>query len=185
MATNNTNPAFPSKQSFKTIEMPSSNLTAPFTLYYAAYSICATMVRMTYALRGEPEEGRPDMTLQLEEINISPQNPEQLTEFYLCKVNPDGQVPVLANDDLLPKPMPESVDITWYLCDWYPSLIPAEHRTIIQEMIKELHEINYGVLTFGSGSEHPLRLEDKIQQILDQGNISAEYGSALEHKSHM
>ncbi|KAF2995482.1 hypothetical protein E8E14_003867 [Neopestalotiopsis sp. 37M] len=141
------------------------------------------MVRTTFAMRGPPREGLPDMDMHFELVDISSKNPEQLTEHFLCKVNRDGQVPVLTNDEHLPKPMPESVDISFYLCDWYPRLLPREHEAVIRSLIKELHEINYGVLTFGTASKHPTKLVDKVEELLQQPALSDAYRSALERKA--
>ena len=163
----------------------SLNLSSPFTLYYATYSICATMVRLTFAFRGPPKSSNPDMTFQIYAIDISPEKAEQLSEFYLCKVNPNGQVPTLANDELLEKPMPQSLDISYYLCDWYPRLLPKEHEVVIRQLLKELHEINFGVLTFGVGSKHPGKLLARVKELLGQEGIPEQYQKALERKANL
>ncbi|ETS87868.1 hypothetical protein PFICI_01696 [Pestalotiopsis fici W106-1] len=157
--------------------------SSPFCLYYATYSICATMVRTTFAMRGPPREGLPDMDMRFQLVDISPENPEQLSEDFLCKVNRDGQVPVLTNEQHLTEPMPESVDISYYICDWYPQLLPKEHEAVIRSLVQELHQINYGVLTFGPGSRHPTRLVAKVEELLEQPGLSESYRSALERKA--
>lgn len=125
------------------------------------------------------------MDMRFELVNISPDNPEQLSEHFLCHVNREGQVPVLTNKPLLPEPMPESVDISYYICAWYPRLLPREHEAVIRSLVHELHEINYNVLTFGPGSQHPTRLAAKVEELLCQPEISDAYRHALEHKAHM
>ncbi|KAI0168079.1 hypothetical protein BJ166DRAFT_521413 [Pestalotiopsis sp. NC0098] len=143
------------------------------------------MVRTTFAMPGPPKQGLPDMDMRFELVNISPDNPEQLSEHFLCHVNREGQVPVLTNKPLLPEPMPESVDISYYICAWYPRLLPREHEAVIRSLVHELHEINYGVLTFGLGSQHPTRLAAKVEELLCQPEISDAYRHALEHKAHI
>lgn len=118
-------------------------------------------------------------------ISLSPDNPEQLTEFFLCKINPDGQVPVLANDALFKNPMPEAIDITWYICEWYPLLLPLEHERTIRELITKLHNINFAVLTFRPQAQNPERLRKRVEQLLQHESTSDEYRRALQHKSQL
>lgn len=162
--------------------MSTRKLSTPFTLYEADYSICAITVRITHAMRGEPRPDYPDMNWLTKTISISPENPEQLSEFYLCKVNTLGQVPVLVNDALLPSPIPDSVSITWYLCEWYPDLLPPQHAKKIKELIHELHQINIGALTTGGSSKYPTELLAKARELLQQNDISNTYKSVLENK---
>lgn len=163
--------------------MAATDLTAPFTLYHTLYSIRALMTRITFAMRGAPRSGYPDMNLQQHEMDLGATSPDQLTEFFLCKVNPDGTVPALTNDKLLPEPLHESLDIAWYLCEWYPGLLPPEHEPEIRKLIGELHEINFPVLTFGPSDRHALDLDNDVQKILGRNDISDEYRKALQHKS--
>lgn len=163
--------------------MSSNELTSPFTLYHTLYSIRALMIRMMFALRGPPRSDRPEMNMRLTEIDLGAVKPEQLTEFYLCNVNPDGTVPALTNNALLPKPLHETLDISWYLCHWYPSLLPQERETEIRGLIRELHEIGFPVLTFGPKDHHALDLDEDVKKILSRTDISDEYRKALEYKS--
>lgn len=163
--------------------MSSNGLTEPFTLYHTTYSVRALMVRLMFAFRGKPRDGYPEMNLKQTQMDLSADTPEQLTEFYLCRVNPDGQVPALTNDKLLPEPLHETLDITWYLCKWYPKLLPSKQEATIRSLIEELHRIVYPVLTFGPDDQHALELNEKLQQILNRNNISNEYRKVLEHKS--
>lgn len=138
---------------------------------------------MMIAMRGSPCPNRPDMTIHQQEMDLGAFEPEQLTEFYLCKVNPDGRVPALTNDKLLPQSLHETLDITWYLCDWYPGFLPREHANEIRRLIEELHEINFPVLTFGPQDRHALDLDASVHEILRRDDISEEYRKALEYKS--
>lgn len=69
-----------------------------FTLYHYRQSICSLMVRYifaassTFALTG----GTPYMTLELQEVDIFKN--AHLEEYYLCDVNPRGQI--IATDEL-------------------------------------------------------------------------------------
>lgn len=156
---------------------------SPFVLYYYTYSLNAIMVRFTIEMRGTPRSGRPNMEMQFKLVDIGPDSAEQLSEHYLCNINSKGKVPTLANDKLLSKPMPESVDISWFLCDWYPSLLPSEHETKIRQLVTELHEINYPILTFGTESKYPQKIRQKVEDLLSQPSISNEYRNALLYKA--
>lgn len=115
-------------------------------------------------------------------VSISSANPEQLEEHFLCEVNRDGQVPVLTNKNLLAQPMPESVEISLYISEWYPSLLPPSHKKDIRQLIEELHDINYGVLTFGTGSRHPTILLQRVEDLMKAPDTSARYRKALQYK---
>ncbi|KAI1382393.1 hypothetical protein F4677DRAFT_401821 [Hypoxylon crocopeplum] len=163
--------------------MAIKDLESPFTLYTATYSICAIMVQMTYEMRGTPRQGYPDMKLERKVINISPHVREQLNEFYLLNISPNGVVPVLVNDKVLDKPMPESVDISFYISDWHPSLLPPQHKQVIEELVHELHDISYKLLTFGTKTKYPSMNIDYIRGQIKRTDISTAYRKALEHKA--
>jgi glutathione S-transferase len=161
-------------------EIMSSNI---FTLYHAPYSVRSIMVRTAFAMKGAVRDGKSDMTLEYSTVNITNDNPEQLNEKFLCKVNPKGAVPALVNEKLLPEPITECVDISYYICDLYPNLLPEEHESLIKEMLEELHKINFTILTFGPDSNHQAKLADHIRELLSQPSISKEYSEALSRKA--
>ena len=61
-----------------------------YTLYYNQYSICSIMVRYTLAVRGQALD--KDSEIQIEEQPVEIFNEEQMTEHFLCDINPLGQV---------------------------------------------------------------------------------------------
>jgi hypothetical protein len=63
---------------------------APYVLYHHPYSICSIMVRYALALRGEPKAASDEMVVEERVVEIF--KGEQLTEHFLCEVNPKGQV---------------------------------------------------------------------------------------------
>lgn len=160
--------------------MASPDYSSPLTLYTTTYSIRGIMVQTTFALRGPPRPGRPETTLQPRYISISPDNPEHLSESYLTTVNPKGQVPVLAGDAATP--MPETVDISYHLCEWYPALLPGAHGDLIRALLAELHAIGFAVLTFGPGNQAPARLAETARGYLAEPGVSEAYRRALEAK---
>lgn len=92
------------------------------------------------------------------------------------------QVPVLVNQKLLPKPMPESENITWYLCERYSNLLPDQHAETIKRLVKKLHNISFYSLTFGNMPARGLKVQDKINQTLEDPSISEDYRKALLYK---
>ena len=61
-----------------------------YTLYHFPSSICSIMVRYTLAVRGPPRDEESAMAVAEKIINIT--RDEQLTEEFLCDINPKGQV---------------------------------------------------------------------------------------------
>ena len=59
-------------------------------LYHNYYSICSIMVRYTAAIRGAPKD--PESEILIEEQAIDIFHEEQLSEHFLCEINPLGQV---------------------------------------------------------------------------------------------
>ncbi|KAJ4535526.1 hypothetical protein HRR80_006004 [Exophiala dermatitidis] len=153
----------------------------PYTLYYNDYSICSIMVRYTISLC---ERLRKDCPIQIEQRVIDIQHGGQLTEFYLCEVNPKGTVPVLTIPGA-EAPLAESLDITYLLAQHYPFLIPRELSDEIKSLLAELHNINYFSLSY---THKPQRAEDmvsNIQKRLDDPDVSDRWRRALEYKLEM
>ncbi len=73
-----------------------------YTLYYNRFSICSIMMRWLVDIRGEPQDEASRMDIGLKEINIFAE--EQFAEWYLCDVNPNGQVIVLSIRRLIVTP---------------------------------------------------------------------------------
>lgn len=95
------------------------------------------------------------------------------------------QVPVLTYPILLPSPIPDSLEITYYIATQYPSLIPDNHKAQIIELLKELHSINYFSLSFGSRPASADAQKAAVEQKLAQTGISEKYRKALEYKLTM
>ncbi|OQV10802.1 Glutathione S-transferase, domain-containing protein [Cladophialophora immunda] len=151
---------------------------AVYTLYHNHGSICSRMVRYTFALRGPPKDDSCDIALEEKSIDIF--NEEQLSEHFLCEINPHGQVPVLASP-VLEKTIPDSLQITHHIARLYPSLIPDSHADQIRSLLSDLHSLNYFSLSF-SGREHVAHgFKTAVQQRLD-GDISGRYRAALTFK---
>ena len=59
-------------------------------LYHFDYSICSIMARFAYALRGTPKDPKNEIRIEERQVNLG--KGEQLTEHYLCDINPAGDV---------------------------------------------------------------------------------------------
>ena len=151
-------------------------------LYHHPFSVCSIMVRYTFALRGAP--GNEASEIRLEERVCDILRGEQLSEHYLCDINANGEVPVLVPDiseSSNGQPIPESVDITYYIANQYPSLLPKEHEDEIKRLLEALHHINFFSLTFTGKQDGPRSRIAQLQRLL-QGNISDKYRVAIERK---
>ncbi len=78
--------------------------------------------------------------------------------------------------------MPESFDITYFIADRYPSLLPTENKDQIRELLNELHDVNYFSLSFGSKPAAAKAQKIAVEQKLAQPGISEKYRKALEYK---
>jgi glutathione S-transferase len=92
------------------------------------------------------------------------------------------QVPVLAHPTLLSKPMPESLDITYYIAKHYPSLLPSSHKEEITALLAGLHDLNFFALSFGDEPVPATAKKAAIQEKLSRPGISERYRKALEDK---
>jgi hypothetical protein len=181
-----------------------------YTLYWHPYSISALMVRYTVETRGPPKDGEPDWTVETKVVNIFAG--EQISEHFLCDVNPKGQVristsncaenpdssltmypprllltlraqvPVLTNPDILPKPLADSQDITLYITERFPRLLPRDLQDEILKGLAHLHEINYFTLTFTDKPNLMASLRSIAERDLADSNSSTRYKRALEYK---
>ncbi|KAH8814838.1 hypothetical protein F5884DRAFT_841009 [Xylogone sp. PMI_703] len=151
-----------------------------YILYHNHYSLCSLMVRFTLALC--KEQGEREGSLRVEEHEVNIQNGGQLSEYYLCDVNPYGTVPVLANDSNLSEPIRESLDITYYLGEFYPNLSPPHLNEQIRDLLDDLHRINYFSLTYTHRPQRASDMMSQVTRLLAQEGISERYRKALEFK---
>jgi glutathione S-transferase len=150
-----------------------------FTLYHFPFSLFSIIVRYAIALGGDASED-----VHIEQTIIDLHRDENLSEFYLTKINPKGQVPALTST-ILPEPVTGSLEIILYLANFLPNLVPEIHKSIIIELLNELHAIQPLSL-----SAPPLEREKqqegnvnpKIDEYLQQDAISTSWQKALEYK---
>jgi hypothetical protein len=74
------------------------------------------------------------------------------------------------------------LDITWYLLDRYPDLLPQQREGNIRELLKAVHALNYFALSFPDRPQVAASFVKNIQDRLARDDISDEYRNALEYK---
>lgn len=167
----------------KAVSLYLTTMTHEWILYHDPVSICSIMARYTYAIRGEPAASIA--TVQVREEVCELRRGQQLTEHFLCDINPKGEVPVLApvdDDGGVLDPIPDSVDITWFIASRYPGLLPKEHETEIRRLVSTMHEkINFFSLTFAGKPEVQRRNVASLESKLGE-DISERYRRAIEYK---
>ncbi len=77
--------------------------------------------------------------------------------------------------------VPDSLDITKYLSEFYPSLIPSSHQSEIYALLERLHSINFFALTYAGKPESQENSKALLQAKL-RSQISDRYREAIERK---
>ncbi|KAK3941168.1 hypothetical protein QBC46DRAFT_383393 [Diplogelasinospora grovesii] len=150
-----------------------------YALYHHPYSICSIMVRYSFALRGPPKDPSSDMTLDARVVDMM--NGEQLEEWFLCDVNPKGQVPVLVSTLPGSAPMADSKAITYHLAELYPNLQMPDTPSA-RELFERLHAINYFSLSFSGKPSVMKDANANMERRLTDPSISDRYRQALSYK---
>lgn len=78
--------------------------------------------------------------------------------------------------------IPDSSVITDYISERYPSLLPTEHKTAIETLLAELHEIAYVVLSFEPEERRVETIIEDVRALIAREDISDNYRTALEKK---
>lgn len=149
-----------------------------YRLYCHYYSLCSVMVRFSNALA----RPFPDERLQMDEHIVDIQHGGQLTEDYLCDINPLGTVPVLVGK-ALETSLTDSLDITIFLAERYlPTLMPAHLVDQIRSLLDEVHDINYFSLTYTHKEDLVLEMENAMKEACALPNMTDRHRRALESK---
>jgi len=170
--------------------MANQNEERLYTLYVFPFSLYSLMVRYTLALGGAFHTDAATRVLRVTLKLINLHHDEELAEDFLRNINPLGQVPVLAaaspdTEPLLPKPMPDSLPISYLLVrEHYPGLLPALHAEAIRGLLSELHAIEGMSLSVRKISpEMAVRvLNNGLEDRLKMEDISEEYRQMLRVK---
>jgi glutathione S-transferase len=87
------------------------------------------------------------------------------------------------NSTQLDKPITDSLEITFFLAERYPSLIPESHKKEITKLLVDLHALNYFSLSF-PGREHVAEgfKQNVFKRLAADADISPRYRDALTYK---
>lgn len=91
-------------------------------------------------------------------------------------------MPVLNSPGYFEKPITDSLDITFWLCNRYPALRPAQHAAEVTRLLKALHAINFFSLSMRSVPERATIMQGMIKDKMSASGISEKYRKALEYK---
>ncbi|RFU75034.1 thioredoxin [Trichoderma arundinaceum] len=149
-----------------------------YTLQYFPFSLYSLMVRFALVLgkRLNPENA-PKVEIKL--VNLHRE--ENYSEQYLTLVNSRGQVPALTSP-ALPAPMTESYDISKWLCEKQPELVPEQHREEIQTIMDKLYSFHAKALTAGP-EEKKHGIPNQAAELLEKKDLTEGHRRALEIKS--
>ncbi|EHK22447.1 uncharacterized protein TRIVIDRAFT_17565 [Trichoderma virens Gv29-8] len=149
-----------------------------YTLHYFPFSLYSLMVRFGLVLgrRLNPETA-PKVEIKL--VNLHRE--ENFSELYLTSVNSRGQVPALTSP-ALSSPLTDSYDISKWLCEKQPELIPKEHQEMIQNMMEKLYSFHAMTLTIGP-DERKHGILNRAAELLEKKDLTERHRRALELKS--
>ncbi|CAO1613457.1 unnamed protein product [Sympodiomycopsis kandeliae] len=167
------------------------NLKSFGTLYTFPSSIAATMARFVLSIiptptnaGGKDKIGGQELEIGLKEVDIRDAS-EQLTEEYLCDINPNGTVPSLTIGNDTGSPYSSTPAIADRLIALFPTLAPEPHKEEIRSLIKELHPHNFTSMSFGAsgvGVERAVVQRRNLENLLADQGISERHRAALQQK---
>jgi len=138
------------------------------------------MMRYLVKVRGEPKDAASKMNVEEKLVDIFSE--EQFSEFYLTKVNSNGQVPVLGSTVAFSFPLAQTSAISIYIAERHPRLLPEDHAAEIKRLVKKMHELNFFTLSFRGSPKLASGFSDAALRRLEDKTISDEYRKALEYK---
>ena len=81
-----------------------------------------------------------------------------------------------------PHDLTDSKDITLWVADQYPAVLPSQHKQEILSLVEELHTIPFGLLTFHHYGQRMDLITDFVGEKLHNPNTSERYRKALIYK---
>ncbi|KAK8091714.1 hypothetical protein PG997_002075 [Apiospora hydei] len=120
--------------------------------------------------------------LRIREQILDLDHDENIAEWYLLNVNRKGQVPAMTVEGAV-APITDSLDISFWLCDMFPQLLPPQHEATIRRLLRDLHAIEGISITIRrrEGPEEDL-IDPCVDNMLARDDIGPEYRQALEVK---
>lgn len=89
------------------------------------------------------------------------------------------QVPSLTSTELL-APLAESVDISTWLCERQPELLPDEHGGVIKELLNKFYSYHCKALSIPKNG-----IPNQAAALLEKANLTQAHRRALEIKSSL
>lgn len=82
-----------------------------------------------------------------------------------------------------PQPLTDSLDISYWFCSVYPRLLPAQHESFIQRILREIHSIE-GLSLSAARPKQPQEdvVNPACDTILVKHDINEQYREALQYK---
>ncbi|KAK7960708.1 hypothetical protein PG996_011350 [Apiospora saccharicola] len=154
------------------------------TLYCYPFSLYSIMVRYLIQLAKRSGESHDETSsaLHIREQALDLDHDENIAEWYLLNMNRKGQVPAMTVEGRA-APITDSLDISYWLCDMFPHLLPQQHEATIRRLLRDLHAIEGISITIRrrEGPEEDL-IDPCVDKALARDDISPEYRQALEAK---
>lgn len=91
------------------------------------------------------------------------------------------KVPALTSP-ALPSPLTDSYDISKWLCEKQPELVPEKHRETIWGIMDKLYSFHAVTLTIGP-DEKKHGISNQAAELLEKKNLTERHRRALELKS--
>ncbi|KAK8022572.1 hypothetical protein PG993_013339 [Apiospora rasikravindrae] len=154
------------------------------TLYCYPFSLYSIMVRYLIHLAktySEPHDATsPELRIREQILDLD--HDENIAEWYLLNVNRKGQVPAMTIEGAA-SPITDSLDISFWLCNLFPQLLPSQHEATIRRLLHDLHAIEGISITIRrrEGPEEDL-IDPCVDNVLARDDIGPEYRQALEAK---
>ncbi|KAL7947679.1 hypothetical protein V8C42DRAFT_315221 [Trichoderma barbatum] len=152
--------------------------TDVYTLHYFPFSLYSLMVRFGLVL-GRRLNAETAPTVEIKLVNLHRE--ENFSELYLTLVNSRGQVPALTSPALA-SPLTDSYDISKWLCEKQPELIPEKHRETIQNLMEKLYSFHAMTLMIGP-DEKKHGIPNQAAELLENKGLTERHRRALELKS--
>jgi hypothetical protein len=162
----------------------------PFTLLIFPFSLYSIMARFAIELGKQYHQGPkgvPNIVHKL--LNLH--QDENLSEWFLTEINPNGQVPVMTREwrHETKKPRlevtPESTAISKFFGEnFFPGLLGGSHQGDVDRLLAKIHEIQAFSLSVKSPTEQQaVEVPDPgLNDLLSRTDISDRYRRALEYK---
>jgi hypothetical protein len=162
----------------------------PFTLLIFPFSLYSIMARFAIELGKQYHQG-PNGVPNIVHKLLNLHRDENLSEWFLTEINPNGQVPVMTREwrSGSTKPRlevtPESTAISKFFGEnFFPGLLGGSHKGEVDRLLGKLHEIQAFSLSIKSPTkEQAVEVPDPgLNELLSRTDLSDKYRRALEYK---